>query len=705
MRIYDLEKVRALLKHGGDPRSALLWSTIITASEGTHIDGDVISNLKWTPDSSGLAFLTEAVGDKTHKMQLKLADLREKRVVELTPASQDVRAFAITRRDDFVYIVGRPARTSDASSRARSVATSWLPDALGTFSHSAAIADQDHGVLWRSVGGRRRPIVDAATGAPIVTSAESASCLALSLDGKTVVVALPLAVVPSEWPSRFPHGDVNRTIQAGPQDLATMFLPANSYFAVDLASGRKKELVSSPDPADLGWLVNSSVIKWSRDGRSVLLPAFADERRPTNPCLAIVTVDTSRLQCLEPVSRRSVNGRFNSNFSFLLDAAFVGPGSDEVHARYSGYGFYVTREFTQSANGWSVLERKYAADLSQNGDVRFTIKEAWNVLPVLAATDTASGRSLVLWDPNPQLTAVDLGATKEFAWRDASGTTWHGGLFLPADYTPGKRYPLVVQTHGFLANQFALGGFYATAFAARELAASGILVLQVNDAICDGALGTVREAPCAVGGYDSAVANLVAQGLADPGRIGIIGFSITYYYVDYALAFGRTHYAAASLTDGVNASYYQYLTNANTPDFYKLGYEGENGASPFGAGLQSWLKNSPEFNFDKMATPVIVNFLGATCAIFDWGTVATLRILGKPVEAMLLDSDEHVLTDPEIRLTSQGGSVEWFRFWLQGYEDPDSAKHEQYARWEGLCDLQRAENPTRPPFCVPSKSH
>jgi hypothetical protein len=54
-----------------------------------------------------------------------------------------------------------------------------------------------------------------------------------------------------------------------------------------------------------------------------------------------------------------------------------------------------------------------------------------------------------------------------------------------------------------------------------------------------------------------------------------------------------------------------------------------------------------------------------------------------------LNTDEHVLTNPSVRLASQGGSVDWFRFWLQDYEDPVPPKAEQYARWRELRKLQQ----------------
>ena len=43
-----------------------------------------------------------------------------------------------------------------------------------------------------------------------------------------------------------------------------------------------------------------------------------------------------------------------------------------------------------------------------------------------------------------------------------------------------------------------------------------------------------------------------------------------------------------------------------------------------------------------------------------------------------------MLVKPWERLTSQQGVVDWWRFWLQGYEDPDPAKADQYARWHTL---------------------
>jgi len=43
---------------------------------------------------------------------------------------------------------------------------------------------------------------------------------------------------------------------------------------------------------------------------------------------------------------------------------------------------------------------------------------------------------------------------------------------------------------------------------------------------------------------------------------------------------------------------------------------------------------------------------------------------------------------PADRLLAQEGDVDWFDFWLNGFEDPNPLKREQYLRWEGLKEKQ-----------------
>ena len=94
---------------------------------------------------------------------------------------------------------------------------------------------------------------------------------------------------------------------------------------------------------------------------------------------------------------------------------------------------------------------------------------------------------------------------------------------------------------------------------------------------------------------------------------------------------------------------------------------------------------------------------GRTGLVGMWEAYSVLHYLNKPVELMILQSTQHILTNPFARMASQGGSVDWFRFWLQDYEDPNPAKAEQYARWRDMKRLQ-SENGAREVHEVLGKS-
>jgi len=332
---------------------------------------------------------------------------------------------------------------------------------------------------------------------------------------------------------------------------------------------------------------------------------------------------------------------------------------------------------------WQVAgQSKGEPKIAHNG-LEISVKQWFDEPPRLVATSKQKSR--VLWDPNPQLKNFDLGQASVYTWKDKEGREWKAGLFRPSGYKPGRRYPLVIQTHGFAESEFRPSGVFPTGMAARALTAAGIIVLQTEKAGECTDSDTPDEGPCKASGLEAVANQLVSEGLVDPERIGIIGFSATCFMVMEALT-TKSFLKAASVTDGIMADYFQYIIGGS--DQVAKQFDALNGAKPFGEGLQQWLRRSPGFNLDKINAPLMVVGLGRSSLLDMWAPYAGLRYLQKPVDLIMLNTDEHVLTNPAVRLASQGGSVDWFRFWLQDYEDPDPAKAEQYARWRDLRKLQ-----------------
>ena len=103
----------------------------------------------------------------------------------------------------------------------------------------------------------------------------------------------------------------------------------------------------------------------------------------------------------------------------------------------------------------------------------------------------------------------------------------------------------IIQTHEFLDSFFMTDGLFPTGMAARPLASQGIMVPQMKANAEH--VGMLREASDNVLGYGSAIEHLASDGLVDPKRVGIVGFSRPCWHVESALIEKPGLFAAASI--------------------------------------------------------------------------------------------------------------------------------------------------------------
>jgi len=195
---------------------------------------------------------------------------------------------------------------------------------------------------------------------------------------------------------------------------------------------------------------------------------------------------------------------------------------------------------------------------------------------------------------------------------------------------------------------------------------------------------TPREGPRQTAMFEGLIDYLDGRGLIDRARVGILGWSRTGYHVRYALTFSKYPFAAAVIADGLDASYFQYMSWLN---FGVKGgdlYERINGGVPQGVAVQSWFTHATGFNLDRVHTPTRLLAFRSDSILNNWEWFAGLRRLGTPVELIWIPDAEHMPVKPWERITAQQGDVDWFCFWLKGEEDHDRDKAEQYARWREM---------------------
>ena len=686
LRIYrsiDVEKFLEAPDEAEPP--APVW----TVTRSTHKEGPIITDWRWLADSSGLAFLERT--DSSHR-RLVLADITTKTVELLTSTAEAVRGFDVRDRTHYVYSVTDPGPLQEIHDErlgpsmvgtGRNLIELLFPD--DPFALSSASPGS---YLWAVIDGKRFAV--RRDSAPLIVFDTN---LALSPDGSSLVTTLPIADVPSSWDMLYPPPFASSPwrIRAGYRDLQSGG-SVHEYVRINLETGLVQPLTDAPVSGDAGlWAEVLGGPSWSSNGQAILLPGTflrSDSNAPSRPCVAVVDLSTSTGSCVEVLKGHTETG-VEENYHLIRKANFTNGDKHRVTVVSMGRidSLLATTEYRGAADGtWQAIgHSKGDPSLGLHG-LEVTVAQGLNEPPLLVAT--MKQKSRVVWDPNPQLKNIDIGKASLYTWKDEGGRDWRGGLFKPSNYRPGQRYPLVIQTHGFVDSVFMPSGIFPTAFAARDLAALGILVLQVDEQ-CPGY--TPAEGQCAVSGYEAGARQLVSEGLVDPEKIGIIGFSRTCFYVLETLTTGSIHVRAASITDGVTYSYVQYMLALEIgPGDGMLAEEANAmiGAKPFGEGFEKWLRRSPGFRLENVKAPLLVNAEGSASLLFMWEPYAALRYLHKPVDLVVLNTDEHVLTNPAVRMVSQGGTVDWFRFWLKGEEDSEPSKAKQYTRWRELRRLQ-----------------
>lgn len=137
-----------------------------------------------------------------------------------------------------------------------------------------------------------------------------------------------------------------------------------------------------------------------------------------------------------------------------------------------------------------------------------------------------------------------LGETKLIRWKNPKDDLEIEALLtLPIGYTPGRRVPLLTFIHGGPASRFDQGflGYHGATYAPHVLAAKGYAVLRPNPRGTGGYGSAFRAAnrnDWAVMPWldiESGIDKLVADGIADPKRLGVMGWSYGGYLASWVL--------------------------------------------------------------------------------------------------------------------------------------------------------------------------
>ncbi len=635
--------------------------TLVSFSSSSNREG--IKNILWLNDNDTLLFLGERPGETT---QLYSVRCSSGQIAQLTHEATNVVGYSVSARGDRI-VFGTENPIQD------------IVDGKALLQGFHVSGESLSGLIAGHIPVccQQLYVLDAAQHAPTPLHLQGKLWqdpldLYLSPDGRYLVVKTNVATFPTLW-NEYTNKDLKEFLALKvPMGSPTSFI--DRYELIDIQKDSSRFLLDSP----VGTL---SEVVWSPDSQSLIVTGIFLPLNVQDPIeLAARKSGVFTVEVVIP--HLDIVKIENHDLKLIgwdpMKQVLIVRTTREENLSGAAVGLQYYRKQNER---WERVISESGSIGSKVPEIR--VEQDLNTPPRIVATNIATNQTALLLDPNPQFRDLTFGKVEDVSWTGGGGREVHAGLYLPPDYVAGRRYPLVIQTHGFQPHWFWIDGSFTTAFAAQPLAAQGIVVLQVPDS--HDAIGTPEEAPLMVETYENAIEFLDARGIVDRNRIGIIGFSRTCFYVKYMLTHSRYHIAAASVTDGVDGGYFGYLA---FPGWIADRDDLLLGAPPFGEGLAVWLKRSPGFLLDKVQAPMRIQAIGPESLLSEWQWFAGLSRLGKPVDFIYLPEGDHILEKPWERMVSQQGNVDWFCFWLKGEEDQDPPKAEQYARWRELRKLE-----------------
>jgi dipeptidyl aminopeptidase/acylaminoacyl peptidase len=242
----------------------------------------------------------------------------------------------------------------------------------------------------------------------------------------------------------------------------------------------------------------------------------------------------------------------------------------------------------------------YAFSLAQRGQILLQAgtSNAPDELYLLAG-----GEERRLTEQNPITQEFDLVQPERFTYEGADGWPMDGWLIKPVGYEPGKRYPTVLSIHGGPHGGYGTGlqVFFQT------LASAGFAVLYVNPR---GSQTYGQAFAKAVvedwGGADyqdimKGVDAVVAMGIADPDRLGVMGWSYGGYMTSWVVT--QTDRFKAAITGAPVANRHNFVGTTDIPWF--MAWHG--GGNPWKEeGARKLLERSAITYADRVVTPTMV---------------------------------------------------------------------------------------------------
>ena len=286
----------------------------------------------------------------------------------------------------------------------------------------------------------------------------------------------------------------------------------------------------------------------------------------------------------------------------------------------------------------------------------------------LVVLDIASKQTRRLTTVNPELKQLALGTLEPISWKSFDGMEIWGLLLTPPGFDGKSRIPLLVYCHGGPIGGVTLGIF------PQFMHVPGQIDPYPTEAFASAGFAVLFPMPRGGSGYGEAghrmiindwggpdykdimagVDHLIARGIADENRLGVMGASYGGYMTNWIVTQTSRFKAAAAGASIADLADLYYLTDGGDlmAEYYKLPWENPDG----------YARSSPITHAANVTTPILISHGDrdprvplATAQKF----FKRLQALGKTAEMDIYPGGGHVFYPPQQEKAVMTRNFEW----------------------------------------------
>lgn len=605
-----------------DERSELVQQIYLASTDGSEsfpitLHDKSSSDPQWSPDGQWILFKSK----RAERANLYLLPLRGGEAEPLTDLKGEIGEAAFSPDGAWIaFTMSDPAPEDEEKKKKAKDDAKWVEEDLKA--HRLYIVP-----VVKDAAGKREP-VKLAEGDFTVGVSGNPSNLDWLPDGSAIVFAHARTPGADYWPT----ADISRVDVATKKIIrlaATAAAETQPHVSPD---GKWIAIVASDEPPSWGgsslirlitpngervkdliatWDAQPDIIDWSPDGKLL----FVTETRGTVDRIYAIDVAANSL--------REVNQTEEAITAVSLNAR--------------GTHFGMARQTTiEAPEAWVSAARRYA--------------------PVKVSR------------ANTSLPNLPLGKSEVVRWKSPDGMEIEGLLTYPAGYKRGERVPMLLVIHGGPAGVFRqtfIGnhGVYPIA----SFAAKGYAVLRANPRGSSGYGLKFRRANYNDwGGGDfgdlmAGVDKIIAMGVADPDRLGVMGWSYGGFMTSWIIGHSDRFKAASSGAPVTNLI--SFNGTADIPSFLPDFFLGE-----YWDNFDTYRQHSPVLTLGKVTTPTLIVHGDADIRVpisQGYELYNALKRRGVPTRMLVLPRQPHGPNEPRMRLRAMEANLEWFEKYLK----------------------------------------